>query len=185
MCSLRSPVSHKTERLLINRQRFLQAARAVCNMMNFLCTGVTTNVSDNEKHPRIKDYKLLNFLKLPLLFLTYFFSRPAPVPAVPPRSPLPEPVRKAPAASPQPPPNRASSGISSLLGPVHAKCCAHRAPSPGRDEPGRRMKMRFFFYFFFRGMQQGRCPRPRRIPVPLSAAHPHLRPFIPSFLFLG
>lgn len=104
MCSLRSPVSHKTERLLINRQRFLQAARAVCNMMNFLCTGVTTNVSDNEKHPRIKDYKLLNFLKLPLLFLTYFFSLPAPVPAFPPRSPLPELIQKTPAASPQPPP---------------------------------------------------------------------------------
>lgn len=55
-------------------------------MMNFLCTGVTTNVSDKEKHPRIKDYKLLNFLKLPLLFLTYFFSSPLPL-----RSPDPSP----------------------------------------------------------------------------------------------
>lgn len=58
-------------------------------MMNFLCTGVTTNVSDKEKHPRIKDYKLLNFLKLPLLFLTYFFFF-----FFPPPSPLASPSKE-------------------------------------------------------------------------------------------
>ena len=51
-----------TGNALINRQAGLKAALAVCNMMNSHCGGVTANVSDKQKHPRIKDYKPLNFL---------------------------------------------------------------------------------------------------------------------------
>lgn len=48
-------------RLLINRGRFQQAGRAAGNIMNSLCSRVTANVSDKEKHPTIKAAKLLHF----------------------------------------------------------------------------------------------------------------------------
>ena len=61
MCSQIGHVPHG-KNALINRQASLKAALAVCNMMNSHCGDVTTNVSDKQKHPRIKDYKPLNFL---------------------------------------------------------------------------------------------------------------------------
>lgn len=48
------PVPHGTSPL-INRQAGLRVALAVGYMMNSHCGSVTTNVSDKQKHPRIKE----------------------------------------------------------------------------------------------------------------------------------